>query len=72
MPASNQPYVPLWCKSNYSFLEGASHPAELVDACRQNGMPAGRTAFPPWRSPTATGCMEWSGLMFAPASGAST
>ena len=35
-----QPYVPLWCKSNYSFLEGASHPEELVDACRQNGIPA--------------------------------
>ena len=28
-------YVPLWCKSNYSFLEGASHPDELVEeACR--------------------------------------
>lgn len=24
-------YVPLWCKSNYSFLEGASHPGELVE-----------------------------------------
>jgi error-prone DNA polymerase len=24
------PYVPLWCKSNYSFLEGASHPEELL------------------------------------------
>ncbi len=24
-------YVPLWCKSNYSFLEGASHPEELVE-----------------------------------------
>lgn len=23
-------YVPLWCKSNYSFLEGASHPEELI------------------------------------------
>jgi len=23
-------YVPLWCKSNFSFLEGASHPDELV------------------------------------------
>ncbi len=23
-------YAPLWCKSNYSFLEGASHPEELV------------------------------------------
>ncbi|TVR68491.1 MAG: DNA polymerase III subunit alpha [Spirochaetaceae bacterium] len=25
-------YVPLWCKSNFSFLEGASHPEELVEA----------------------------------------
>ena len=37
-PASNPPYVPLWCKSNYSFLEGASHPEELVEACRRNGL----------------------------------
>ncbi len=36
----NPPYVPLWCKSNYSFLEGASHPEELVEACRRNGLPA--------------------------------
>ena len=21
----DEPYVPLWCKSNFSFLEGASH-----------------------------------------------
>ena len=34
------PYVPLWCKSNFSFLEGASHPEELVRRCRQLGMPA--------------------------------
>ena len=40
MTGPTQPYVPLWCKSNYSFLEGASHPEELVDACRQNGIPA--------------------------------
>ncbi len=39
-PAPNPPYVPLWCKSNYSFLEGASHPEELVEACRRNGLPA--------------------------------
>jgi error-prone DNA polymerase len=26
-------YIPLWCKSNFSFLEGASHPGELVQAC---------------------------------------
>ena len=24
-------YVPLWCKTNGSFLEGASHPEELVE-----------------------------------------
>ena len=27
--------VPLWCKSNYSFLEGASHPEELVEEARR-------------------------------------
>lgn len=25
-------YVPLWCKTNFSFLEGASHPEELIAA----------------------------------------
>ncbi len=33
-------YVPLWCKSNYSFLEGASHPDELVDEASRFGLPA--------------------------------
>ena len=33
-------YVPLWCKSNFSFLEGASHPEELVRRCRELGIPA--------------------------------
>ena len=33
-------YVPLWCKSNYSFLEGASHPDELVDEAYRLGLPA--------------------------------
>ncbi len=33
-------WVPLWCKSNGSFLEGASHPEELVDECARLGMPA--------------------------------
>ena len=33
-------YVPLWCKSNFSFLEGASHPEELVDEARRLGLPA--------------------------------
>ena len=32
-------YAPLWCKSNYSFLEGASHPEELVEQARVLGLP---------------------------------
>jgi error-prone DNA polymerase len=31
-------YVPLWCKSCFSFLEGASHPEELVEACAASGI----------------------------------
>mgnify|MGYP006296461777 FL=1 len=31
-------YVPLWCKSNYSFLEGASHPDELVRRAAELGL----------------------------------
>ncbi|NKB89311.1 MAG: DNA polymerase III subunit alpha [Acidobacteria bacterium] len=31
-------YVPLWCKSNFSFLEGASDPAELVEEARHLGL----------------------------------
>jgi error-prone DNA polymerase len=34
------PYAPLWCKSNFSFLEGASHPDELVDEAYRLGLPA--------------------------------
>ncbi|HEY5544388.1 MAG TPA: error-prone DNA polymerase [Candidatus Binatia bacterium] len=33
-------YVPLWCKSNFSFLEGASHPDELVGEAYRLGLPA--------------------------------
>jgi len=33
-------YIPLWCKTNYSFLEGASHPDELVSAAAALGYPA--------------------------------
>ena len=33
-------YVPLWCKSNGSFLEGASHPEELVEETRRQGLTA--------------------------------
>jgi error-prone DNA polymerase len=31
-------YVPLWCKSNFSFLEGASHPEELVTEAARLGL----------------------------------
>ncbi len=33
-------YVPLWCKSNYSFLEGASRPEELVQTAHLLDLPA--------------------------------
>jgi error-prone DNA polymerase len=33
-------YVPLWCKSNGSFLEGASHPEELVEQAHHLGLRA--------------------------------
>ncbi len=31
-------YCPLWCKSNFSFLEGASHPDELVEEAARVGI----------------------------------
>ena len=33
-------YAALWCKSNFSFLEGASHPDELVEEAHQQGLAA--------------------------------
>ena len=33
-------YVPLWCKSNGSFLEGASHPEELIEHTADLGLRA--------------------------------
>jgi error-prone DNA polymerase len=33
-------YVPLWCKSNFSFLEGASHPDELMEEAQRLGLTA--------------------------------
>ena len=33
-------YVPLWCKSHFSFLKGASHPEELIETARRLGIPA--------------------------------
>jgi error-prone DNA polymerase len=38
--SSQGSYIPLWCKSNFSFLEGASHPEELVETCHQHGIEA--------------------------------
>ncbi|HWB76739.1 MAG TPA: PHP domain-containing protein, partial [Nannocystaceae bacterium] len=38
--AETAAYAPLWVKSNFSFLEGASHPAELVERAHQLGLPA--------------------------------
>lgn len=35
-----QTYIPLWCKSNFSFLEGASHPEELVEEAHRLGLPS--------------------------------
>src|SRR6476661_6372309 len=31
-------YAPLWCKSNFSFLEGASHAEELIEEAHRLGM----------------------------------
>jgi error-prone DNA polymerase len=33
-------YAALWCKSNGSFLEGASHPEELVEEAHRQGLAA--------------------------------
>jgi error-prone DNA polymerase len=33
-------YAALWCKSNYSFLEGASRPEELVEEAHRQGLRA--------------------------------
>jgi error-prone DNA polymerase len=33
-------YAPLFCKSNFSFLEGASFPDELIDRADQLGLSA--------------------------------
>jgi len=32
------PYAPLYCKSHYSFLEGASHPEELLERAAELGI----------------------------------
>ena len=34
------PYVPLWCRSNFSFLDGASHPDELIERAHALGIEA--------------------------------
>jgi len=38
--AGSVPYAELHCHSNYSFLDGASHPEELVDEAARLGLEA--------------------------------
>ena len=38
--AHSMSYAPLWSKSHFSFLEGASHPDELVEQAHAFGLPA--------------------------------
>ena len=33
-------YTPLWCKTNFSFHEGASHAEELVEEAHRLGLRA--------------------------------
>ncbi len=40
MTGAGPTYVPLWCKSNFSFLEGASGPEDLVQEAARHGLPA--------------------------------
>lgn len=39
-PGSSRSYAALWVKSNFSFLEGASHPEELVEEAARLGLSA--------------------------------
>ncbi len=40
MTPAAPPYVPLWCKTHYSFLEGAGAPEEYVETARHFGLHA--------------------------------
>lgn len=40
LPRSGQSYAELHCRTNYSFLEGASHPDELVNRAAELGLAA--------------------------------
>ena len=39
-PGAGIPYAELHCRNNYSFLEGASHPDELVQTASELGYQA--------------------------------
>src|SRR5690349_20885917 len=39
-PATRVPFAELHCHSNFSFLDGASHPEELVEAAAALGLDA--------------------------------
>ncbi len=47
------PYAELHCHTNFSFLDGASHPEDLVAE-------AVRLGCRRWRSPTTTASTAWS------------
>ncbi len=40
MTTTPRPYTPLFCKSNYSFLQGASSPDELIERAHELSLPA--------------------------------
>src|ERR1044072_5183998 len=63
--AERVPYAELHCHSNFSFLDGASHPEELGEAPpppprTAPGRPHCKGLKPP-RSRTTTVCTAWSG-----------
>lgn len=53
-------HVPLWCKSNYSFLEGSSHPEELIEAAIALGLPGLAPTAPPRAEIDALACPRCS------------
>ena len=54
-------YAELHCHSNFSFLDGASHPEELAEEAHRLGL------SPASRSPTTTGSTGWCGSRWRPA-----
>ena len=44
-------YSELDCLSNYSFLNGASHPEELISRAEKGGHPVLATELKEWQAP---------------------